>query len=207
MVRAQFELMLSRRSVEWDVRDKIVTLLDQRLLPATIDFVQCRTVEDVAEHIVKMTVRGAPAIGAAGGVPSLRSNLNSSVAFGMVIAAFRHLESSDVVEELKKAKHVLDSTRPTAVNLSWATARILEVALQVKGHPGREIAEILESEALALAEEDVDINRRLGDLGSSLIPPRANFIHHCNTGHLATVQYGTALGVWNLDGFRVSDSV
>ena len=101
------------------------------------------------------------------------------------------------VVDLGVAKQQLDDSRPTAVNLSWATARLFELAtlLSKSGLPFDKFRTILLNEAQELADDDVRINKRLGDFGAALIKPNSNLVHHCNTGALATVDYGTAIGV------------
>jgi methylthioribose-1-phosphate isomerase len=133
-------------------------LLDQRLLPGKKKYVTCRTGEQVAKAIKDMVVRGAPAIGCA-------------AAFGVVLS--------------KGSKHAYDTlakSRPTAVNLFWALARMKK-------------AKDLRAEAEAIYEEDLAANFAMGELGATLIPERARVMTHCNAGALATAGYGTALGV------------
>ncbi len=175
------------RTVYW--QDDQVQMIDQRLLPGEMVIAKFDTVEGVARSIKEMYVRGAPAIGATG-------------AYGMVVAAnTATVDAADDVEgllaALRQAKETLDDARPTAVNLSWATTRQLGVALAAaeKGADVPTIRRLLLAEAEALADEDVEINRRMGFNGAEVIPDGANILHHCNTGTLATVDFGTALGV------------
>lgn len=172
------------RTVYW--QDDQVQMIDQRLLPGETVIAKFDTVAEVARSINEMYVRGAPAIGATG-------------AYGMVVAANEaQTDSTDeLMAALRQAKAMLDDARPTAVNLSWATTRLLGVALAAV-EDGAEVAEIrrlLLVEAEALADEDIAINRRMGFNGAEVIPEGANILHHCNTGTLATVDFGTALGV------------
>ncbi|MCP4514975.1 MAG: S-methyl-5-thioribose-1-phosphate isomerase, partial [Delftia sp.] len=129
-----------------------------------------------------MVIRGAPAIGAA-------------AAFGMALAAreSRTLDRAKLLADLHAAGQVLCAARPTAVNLSWAVARLLRRA-ESELAPAA-IPDALLAEAQALADEDVEINKRLGEHGAALIRDGDTILHHCNTGALATVDYGTALGV------------
>lgn len=175
------------RTVYW--QDDQVQMIDQRLLPGEMVIAKFDTVEGVARSIKEMYVRGAPAIGATG-------------AYGMVVAAnTATVDAADDVEgllaALRQAKETLDDARPTAVNLSWATTRQLGVALAAaeKGADVPTIRRLLLAEAEALADEDVEINRRMGFHGAEVIPDGANLLHHCNTGKLAAVDFGTALGV------------
>merc|ERR1719461_1808215 len=133
-----------------------------------------------------MAVRGAPAIGA-------------TAAFGMAIAsqAASKEEGEAYKAALRKAKEYLDTSRPTAVNLMWATARMLELGslLVDSGVAVRACDKALLTEALQIAEDDIKTNKALGDWGATLVKPGSNFMHHCNTGSLATVSWGTALGI------------
>lgn len=169
-----------------------IRMLDQRDLPLKIAFFDCTTTKDVYDAIYTMAIRGAPAIGAAG-------------AYGMALAALLRAydpaaavpaTGEDVVAALREAKAYLDSSRPTAVNLEWATARLLELATRFAARlTGTQLAELVLTEAKDLALEDIRINRALGDFGAAVVKPGANIIHHCNTGALATVGHGTAIGV------------
>ncbi len=143
-----------------------LSLLDQRLLPATETWIECRTAGDVAEAIRTMVVRGAPAIGV-------------SAAFGMALAAQRG-------EDLAHAAGLLKRSRPTAVNLAWAVDRILR-------HGGDAAAMGEEAERIRL--EDVEANMRMGRYGAELLGETATVLTHCNAGALATAGIGTALGV------------
>lgn len=176
------------RSVVWEGKglDGHLILIDQRKLPAEFTRVTLTTVEQVCSGIKDMTVRGAPAIGVAG-------------AYGIVIAAIasKATSSSALIADIAAAKVELDKSRPTAVNLVWATSRMNDVATQLDhaNHSIDNIRQCLLKEANELAEDDVRINKRIGNFGASVVPDGANIIHHCNTGRLATVDYGTALGV------------
>ncbi|TMW59385.1 hypothetical protein Poli38472_004454 [Pythium oligandrum] len=175
------------RSVLW--KDDGLQLIDQRMLPTELVVMRCETVEQVMIAIRDMAVRGAPAIGAAG-------------AFGLAIAAnaFVVTESATVdafLKAIEEAKAFIDAARPTAVNLTWATERVVQ-AIKRRAEQGLTVSELVKHTlvaAQALAEEDVDINRRLSEFGASIVKPGSNILHHCNTGALATVDIGTAIGV------------
>jgi methylthioribose-1-phosphate isomerase len=177
------------RTAWWE--DGQLKLIDQRLLPLVYRVLSCARHEDAAAAIRDMAVRGAPAIGAAG-------------AFGMALAA-RQSPAHDregLLDSLAQAKDLLDAARPTAVNLSWATLRILEMARQIRfpeASGGRQAVDAIRSfvlaEAQRIADEDIEVNRRMGACGAEVVPSQANILTHCNTGSLATVDYGTALGV------------
>ena len=170
------------RTVEWDFG--AVKMIDQRALPWKLEVVRLDTVEGVAESIRNMTVRGAPAIGAA-------------AAFGMALAAMR--SESDTIEtlirDLQADGKLLKAARPTAVNLAWAVDRLLEIALSGEFNDVKDLREVLLLAAQQIADDDVAINRRIGARGAALVNDGATVLHHCNTGALATVDYGTALGV------------
>lgn len=155
-------------------------LLDQRRLPFSVEYVRCAHSDAVAEAIHALVVRGAPAIGIA-------------AAWGAVLAA-REVEAADGAEALPRlepALQRLNAARPTAVNLAWALSRMRN-ALAGAGADWRQA---LEREAQAIADEDLAANRRMGELGASLIAPGSGVLTHCNTGSLATAGFGTALGV------------
>jgi methylthioribose-1-phosphate isomerase len=160
------------RSVYWqggaDKEGKLM-MIDQRELPARVGVVAHTTLDEVVHSIKIMLVRGAPAIGAAG-------------AFGMALAAIASPATTDaeLLKDLAAAKLALDNSRPTAVNLSWATGRLQElaIALASSGAHIDKFRAILLAEAQELADDDVRINKRLGDFGAALIQPGANLIHH-----------------------------
>ncbi len=168
------------RSVEW--HGGKVRLIDQRLLPAEFRLVELEEVSAVAQAIREMVVRGAPAIGA-------------TAAFGLALAAQRSQARSRtaLLRDLEQAATTLRAARPTAVNLAWAIERVLRRAEAEENSD--HIQEIVLAEAQAIADEDVAANRRLGQFGASLVHDGATILHHCNTGALATVDYGTALGI------------
>lgn len=161
-------------------------MIDQRLLPLEYRIAGFTTVAEIAFSIRDMVVRGAPAIGA-------------TAAFGMALAAQQSaaVSADTLLVDLQQAKSQLDAARPTAINLAWATSRLLALAgdLARTGASAGAIREAMLVEAQHLADQDVEINRRMGRFGAEVIPANANILHHCNTGSLATVDFGTALGV------------
>ena len=164
-----------------------VYLIDQKLLPNEFKIVIATTPVQVWNYIKDMTVRGAPAIGAAGAF-AMAMSANDSTA----------TDVKQLLDDLTKAKTYLDSARPTAVNLMWATGRMLDIAKAYTTIPNMTVATLkaaMTSESQALAELDVEMNRALAKYGSTVVPDKANILHHCNTGALATVDIGTALGV------------
>ncbi|NPV09537.1 MAG: S-methyl-5-thioribose-1-phosphate isomerase [Anaerolineae bacterium] len=175
------ELTCIPKTVEW--RDGAVLMIDQRRLPHELEIARFEDYRQVAEAIRDMCVRGAPAIGAA-------------AAFGMALAAREAVGTgTDVRQALEDAARVLRGTRPTAVNLFWAIDRMLGAARALAGRSPQEVADGLVEEAQIIAAKDEEANRRLGRYGAQLLPDPATVITHCNAGALATVAYGTALGV------------
>ncbi len=182
--------MSTFNSVTWI--DGHLRLLDQRRLPTHTLYINYTNHRQVADAIRKMVVRGAPAIGAA-------------AAYGMALAAFnsKQTDVAPLRKELTKAAVLLKKARPTAVNLFWAVDRVMAQAMDPSlTLPAQIKLEVL-AEAHAVAEEDVWTNRQIGQNALALLPESGrsgdgqilNFIHHCNTGSLATVDYGTALGI------------
>lgn len=171
------------RTVEWDYENHQVRMIDQRQLPSELVVVAFSDYRQVAEAIRSMVVRGAPAIGAA-------------AAFGLALAADR--STSAAVEafraEISNAAYELGQARPTAVNLSWALRR-MQKHLESASTTVPELKLALLNEAQKLADEDVEINRRMAEYGADLIMDGDTLLHHCNTGALAAVDWGTALGV------------
>lgn len=171
----------SVRTVYWEAGQ--VCMIDQRIIPERFEIARFDSYTAVADAIRVMVVRGAPAIGAA-------------AAYGMALAAHNSPATTpdSLLSDLHTAAEVLRRSRPTAVNLFWAIDRMLGHAAQANPTPDGLRAALL-AEAIRIADEDVEINQRMGAHGAALVPDGATVIHHCNTGSLATVQWGTALGV------------
>jgi len=170
------------RTIEWD--NGVVKLVDQLRLPQEYIILECSDYLQVGRAIKEMNIRGAPAIGAA-------------AAFAMALAATRSQARTrqELLHDLEEAAQYLGGTRPTAVNLFWALERMLERARSFDSDdPGLLRADLV-AEAQRIADEDVDINKRMGANGAALISDGANILTHCNAGALATVDFGTALGV------------
>ncbi len=158
-------------------------LLDQTKLPFEQPYREARSYIEVAEAIRNMEVRGAPAIGAA-------------AAYGFALGALKYEGEKDVFPEyMNQVLTTLESTRPTAVNLTWALRKMEAKLREVQSQDLAEIKGALVSEANAIAEEDRRMNRLIGEYGNTVVPEKANILTHCNAGSLATVEYGTALGV------------
>ncbi len=171
------------RTVFWE--DNQLKMIDQRILPGRLEVVAFRDHASVARAIKDMVVRGAPAIGAA-------------AAFGMALAGYTSAATSsdDLLNDLETAAETLKAARPTAVNLAWAIDKIMWVAEKMKDQRSAdELRQLVLSAAQRIAEDDVEINKRMAEHGAELIDNGDTIIHHCNTGALATVDWGTALGV------------
>jgi len=170
----------SLRTVEW--KNNSVIMIDQTKLPNKLVFVKFTDYQDVANAIRTLVVRGAPAIGVSG-------------AFGLALAALQSKAKSKekLLEDLEKAKKVLFETRPTAINLAWGLDKIMDVAKE-----GKDVSQIKESiinTAKKMAEDDIKTNMIMGKHGAKLFENNDTIMTHCNAGALATVGYGTALGV------------
>jgi methylthioribose-1-phosphate isomerase len=170
----------SVETLRW--RDGRLELIDQRLLPGKFEYLSCSSAADVALAIRAMAVRGAPAIGCA-------------AAFGVALEAQREKGRAPgpFSDAMELAFRTLAESRPTAVNLFWALARMRAVLKQTRDPEAA--AESLTEGALALFHADLAANRAIGRAGAALVPDGARILTHCNTGALATAGHGTALGV------------
>jgi len=169
-------------SIRW-VEGK-VRMLDQRQLPHHVEYLDFTTHLGVAQAIRDMVIRGAPAIGAA-------------AAFALALAAYNSAASTarEFLFEMEQAGEAVKAARPTAVNLAWAVARVLQRLNHEEKADLDRLRVATLNEAQAIADEDARLNRQMGLHGLAVVPHKARIIHHCNTGALATVDYGTALGV------------
>ncbi|MGB3912857.1 MAG: S-methyl-5-thioribose-1-phosphate isomerase [Thermacetogeniaceae bacterium] len=168
--------------LRWEKRQLL--LLDQTLLPHRIEYLTCTHYRDVAEAISLLQVRGAPAIGIA-------------AAYGYALAALNYQEGKGGTLEdyLKKAAEELGDTRPTAVNLHWALEQMNRVYQTVKDKALDEVREYLLEAAKGIHTDELRLEERIAEFGSSLIPKGARILTYCNTGALATAGWGTALGI------------
>ena len=171
---------MTLRTIEW--KNNEVIMIDQTKLPNELVFVKFTDYNDVAEAIRTLVVRGAPAIGVSG-------------AFGMALAGLQSKAETKegLLSDLKKAQKILFMTRPTAVNLVWGLEQIMKVAKE--NDSVDEIKESIIDKAKQMADEDIKINQEMGKHGSQLFKNNDSVMTHCNAGALATVGYGTALGV------------
>ena len=169
-------------TVEW--KHQIVCLLDQSQLPETVSILECHDYLSVATAIKELRVRGAPAIGV-------------TAAMGVALGA-RDLPESDFAifeSELLKVCDHLAATRPTAVNLFWALDRMKKFVATHRDEPISSIKADLFAESQRILEEDIAMNKAMGNHGASLFEHGDHILTHCNAGALATAGYGTALGV------------
>ena len=169
------------RTIEW--KDGTVIIIDQTKLPNESVWVNITNYKSMASAIKEMKVRGAPLIGV-------------SAAYGLALTAFHSNAKTreELLNELETSAAVLRKTRPTAVNLFWAIDRVMKKAQETPGTK-EALAEALVAEAQMMADEDVQTNRKIGKFGAELIEDGDTILTHCNAGSLATVDYGTALGV------------
>jgi methylthioribose-1-phosphate isomerase len=170
------------RTVFWE--DNQLKMIDQRILPGRFEIVSFKDHMSVAEAIKDMVVRGAPAIGVA-------------AAFGLALAGYESKSSTsrELLDDLQSASNTLKAARPTAVNLAWALDRVMDSTKTKEERSTDELRQLILDEAQRIADEDVEINKRMAEYGAALINDGDTVIHHCNTGALATVDWGTALGV------------
>jgi methylthioribose-1-phosphate isomerase len=169
------------RTIQW--KDGTVTTIDQTKLPNKTIFLEIKTCSEMAAAINDMKIRGAPLIGVA-------------AAYGLALTAYhsRARTKDALVKELEESAEILRRTRPTAVNLFWAVNRILKKARQTRGDTETVAMKVVE-EAKLMADEDVDVNHKIGEHGSKLIDNKDTILTHCNAGSLATVDHGTALAI------------
>ncbi len=168
------------KTIRWV--DGVVEILDQRLLPHRVRYLRLRSARQVAKAIKDMAIRGAPAIGVA-------------AAMGLALTAYRYKsENRDrILRRLRQSYEILRESRPTAVNLFWALDRVMKAA--ESSESADEVRRRVVEEALKIMEEDVKVNKLIGEHGAKLIEDGDKILTHCNAGALATAGYGTALGV------------
>lgn len=171
------------RTIFWDYDDQKLKMIDQRKLPGSLEVYTCTTLDDIVYSIKNMVIRGAPAIGIC-------------AAFGLVVAALqsKSQEIKDLAVDLENARIKLLNSRPTSVNIAWALNQMM---VDIGNFQGKfeQISTFILSKAQVLADKDVAINKQISKIGAELINDGDTIIHHCNTGALATVDWGTALGV------------
>ncbi len=170
------------RTIDWESEKNNIIMIDQTLLPGEYKVIECSTIESLCEAIKSLRVRGAPALGAAGG-------------FGIALAAFKSSASSleGLIKDIENAGKTIIATRPTAVNLSWGVNRVIRAVEDARNIKEAKMFALDESKAIA--DEDVEKNKQLGEYGASLLDDGDTVMTHCNAGRLACVDWGTALGV------------
>jgi len=176
------EKILQMETVSLDDQDSALVIIDQTLLPNEIRLLRLKEQREIWNAIYLLQVRGAPAIGVAAG-------------FGIYLAA-KQIDTDDYqvfLKRFREAKDYLNSSRPTAVNLSWALERMEAAVVRSSALPVDEIKRVLLQECTAIKDEDTDMCRRIGENGLKLIKDGAGILTHCNAGQLATSRYGTAL--------------
>lgn len=173
--------ILDYETVAYDERNHALVIIDQTKLPGDIELLSLTTAQEIWDAIYLLKVRGAPAIGVA-------------AAIGLAVLAHQ-IETEDrqeFIEIVEKQSAFLNSSRPTAVNLSWALNRMMQVCVRYEGDSVQELKEKLVQEAMALKQEDIQVCRKIGENGLSLLKPGDGILTHCNAGQLATCKYGTA---------------
>jgi len=179
--RALFPVV-QMRTVFW--KDNHLNMIDQRCLPASLKVISIYTCNQASEAIKNMSVRGAPAIGV-------------TAAFGLALAAYQSNSKSlsHLLKDLDEAASLLKQSRPTAFNLAWAVDRVMRIIRENStDKPVSELCDLVLAEAQRMADEDIEINKRMSQYGAMMIEDGETIIHHCNTGALAAVDWGTALG-------------
>lgn len=177
--------ILEYNTVELDKEDNSIIIIDQTLLPGRTELIRLRTAEEIWDAIYLLKVRGAPAIGVA-------------AAYGLYVLSVQISKDTDNAEEfllkVEKAAEYLNSSRPTAVNLSWSLKRMMKTCKTCMAVSGNiaEAVEALYRESVAIQDEDIDTCRKIGEFGLTLVKPGDGILTHCNAGQLATSKYGTA---------------
>ena len=173
--------METLENIRLDAEGRALVIIDQTLLPGELKYIELKSREQLFEAISTLKVRGAPAIGIA-------------AAYGYYLCAVSEAESPDFFRDMDDVERYLASARPTAVNLSWALARMRGCLKRNALLPREELLERLKAEAVSIHEEDIANNLKISEFGLSLLNEGDGVLTHCNAGALATSHYGTALG-------------
>lgn len=173
--------ILDYETVELDVENDELVIIDQTKLPGKTEIIRLKTAQEIWDAIYLLQVRGAPAIGVA-------------AASGLYLLAkqIKEEQFENFYKEFTKQKEYLNSSRPTAVNLSWALNRMDRLCQSMKNDTIDSILEALKNEALEMKNEDINVCKKIGEYGLSLVKPGDGILTHCNAGQLATCKYGTA---------------
>ncbi|RZN64101.1 MAG: S-methyl-5-thioribose-1-phosphate isomerase [Candidatus Methanoliparum thermophilum] len=173
---------MNNRTIWWNYSVNCIEMIDQTKLPLKLDIIKCLTIDSLIDAIKSLSIRGAPALGAAGG-------------YGVALSSFSYDGAN--VEELKNIlisdSLKIKNSRPTAINLSWGVDRVLNKILREKKI--EEIRKDALNEAERIADEDIVINKMIGRNGAALLEDGDTVLTHCNAGRLACVGWGTALGI------------
>lgn len=177
------------QTIRFDEEQDEIIILDQTKLPAKTEYVRLKTQEQIFQAIARLQVRGAPAIGVTAGFASFMAAKETAKEHNAKAQSFGF---DSFVDAWKKKNAYLNSSRPTAVNLSWALARMERVCLQHKEDSLSDILAALKRESLCIYEEDQLVCRKIGEFALTLVKPHDGILTHCNAGSLAAVRYGTA---------------
>ena len=175
------ENALNLDTVKLAENKKEIVILDQTLLPNQCKYLNISTAGDIWEAIYSLRVRGAPAIGVTG-----------AYAYYVLADQIETDDKDKFVKECTKMMEYINSSRPTAVNLSWALNRMEQVVLSNKDKTVAEIKTLLKEESIEIQEEDIRVCKAIGEYGLELVKPGDGILTHCNAGKLATSKYGTA---------------
>ncbi len=167
------------QSIRWE--NETVYILDQRLLPEKIEYLKCKNYEEVATAIEKLSIRGAPAIGIA-----------SAMAVALASLDIKASDTAEFYDKLKPVFRRIISTRPTAINIRWAIERIEKIIQKNLDASIDELRASIKKEALNIQQEDIEINRKIGEYSLPLFKDGCRVMTYCNAGALATGGYGTA---------------
>ena len=171
------------KTVEWC--NNVSRMVDQTILPEKFEYVDIKTGQQMYDAIKTMIVRGAPAIGVAGA---------HGIALYAIELSQKNLSRDEFVKQLFEKADYMGTSRPTAVNLMWAVKKQKEIINNSKSDIKGIVQELIQN-GIKLENEDIEINKKIGDFGAEIVPKGATILTHCNAGALATVGYGTALGV------------
>lgn len=173
--------ILDYDTVTYDENENKLVIIDQTQLPVKREMLFIDDIKEIWDAIYLLKVRGAPAIGVA-----------AAIGLYVVTSDIKADSFKEFYEEFVKAKDYLNSSRPTAVNLAWALNRMDDVCKDNSSKSVDEVKVILKEEALNIREEDIEVCRRIGEYGLTLVKKNDGLLTHCNAGQLATVKYGTA---------------
>jgi methylthioribose-1-phosphate isomerase len=173
--------ILDYETVNLNIKNNSLEIIDQTKLPGSIEIIELTEAKDIWDAIYLLKVRGAPAIGVA-----------AAIGISVLADRFIYTDKDDFFSQFEKAKNYLNSSRSTAVNLSWALNRMKKVCLENSQKSVPEILILLKEESLRIRQEDIEVCRKIGEYGLSLVKKNDGLLTHCNAGQLATVKYGTA---------------